>query len=570
MLLIITYFTYGFHYGWIDDVLQSNYLKGIGLAAPAKQMYTNQVLISRLYYELYKLIPDKPWYGYFSVFYLTVATTMLIYLLTRLFNNFYRNNLFFFIFFIASFYLLFWMDSIILVNFTKTSILLVGVSVLLLHNTLEYDLPSIKRKVKIFLCLIFLLLGFLNRLEVALLWTVPFIIYLWRYKDKASYKVIKLFVFTVFLSVLIYKIQTSPEIQANVEKISHIQNLTDGKNVYNESFSELSNSDFRYKSIFLYYWPDSTLISDSLLSKWGSNKLYSIYNLRNIPLKVAYEVHKAKDGYNEEYSEGSNWWYNYIFLLFINFILGVLFFVFYKRKNPQLIYNHTAFLIAIIGLLSVVLLFYKLESRVALPSITIISLVSLVTLSQLQIKSLSNQRKWLILFVLVPIIAYQHNKYIQISIDRKHEEELKRNFITEINHSFTDKILLFDIWSLSLLHTSLLGKVELNATNKYITHFESWSNFVPDNVRALNRICQCSDFISFYDCISQNKEKFVFVMTEELRHNFIEEYALEMHNYKLRFKKLPNLSALNQIHYSLMPGRYDFNYYYLDTFEKNP
>lgn len=566
VLFIYTYWAFGFHYGWIDDVIQNNYLRGIGLATPAKQMYTNQVLISRLYYHLYQLFPHTPWYGYFSISYLYIATILMIYLLSRLFSGFYKNHLFSFILLTIFFYFILWIDNIVLVNFTKTAIVLVGVSSLLIDDILKKEAPSKKRNLFLLFCLLTLLLGFLNRIEIIFLWTLPLIIYFFRFKKNASNKTIILLVAMGVTSIGLYKIQTSNEIQNYVQKINHIQNITDGKNVFTDSYQKLIEEDFRYKSLWAYYWPDSIIISDSLLTQWGSDKFYSYHNLKNVVQKTFYEIGRAKYGYDKEYSEGSNWWYGFIIVIAVNIIVGFWFFFRYRNRNFQATFAHLLFLFSIVGILTLVLLFYKLEARVAIPSATIITLVSLVSFSEIRGGVLSNQKKWIFLFLLFPLFLFQYDKYKKIIDDRKYEEDLKRNIITEINTKFQNKVLFFDIWTLSLLHTSLLENIELESSNRYVTHFESWSNFVPGNVKALQEICSVTDFVSFYNCINTDKDKFVFVMTEKLRNGFIQEYAKNLHNYHIQFKKLENTPAINNIHHSLIPYRYDFGYYQVDNF----
>lgn len=568
LLFIITYFTFGFYYGWIDDVIQMNYLRGIGLAKPAKQMFTNQVLVSKLYHYLYQIGPHIPWYGYFAFFYIFIATTQLVFILSIAFRKFYEKHFLFFVLLVSFFYFIFWIDFVVLISFTKTAILLVGLSILSLDFAIKDKFSKSERWILVFSNSILLLLGVLNRTEVLYLWIVPLMIYVWRYKSIEAYKVVALLIVLTMASFYILKSQTDAELQQSIRKIAHIQNVTDGKNTWHIPFDQLVEKDFLYKSAYYYYWPDLSIISDEQLHKWGPEKVYSLANLKNLPTKLKYEVGRAYQGYSKEYSKRLNWWFDFILLSTLNFLICIFIWFRNKRGNVQLLVHHTLFLLAIMGLLLLVFLFYKLESRVVLPSMVLVTLVSFITISKLNNFKTDRQFKWILALVCVPIVLYQVGSYRLVAADRYNEEVLKKKFISEMNYNYDSKVILFDIWSLSLLHSSFFESIQLNPSNRYISHFESWSNFVPGNIAALNTICPTTNFVSFYECIAEDKDRFVFVMTKNHRLTFIAEYAKKMHSYELEFEEIFPESALSRIHYSFMPHKFDFGYFMLRKFEK--
>lgn len=564
ILFFITQYFYGLHYGWIDDIIQNNYFQGIGISATLDKTFSLQILLSKIYHALYQKFPEIPWYGYFSTTYVFLATFNLIFFLILSFSRFYEKYFIYFIVLISLIYFSFWVEFVFLLTFTKTAIILIGTSILLLDKIVCYDFNSRKKIIFVLYLSITLLLGMLNRPEVIVLLIVPLCIYLFKNKRTDFLRIIGILIVNMIVFVGIYFHEVDHETRMIAKKIAHISNISDGKNTYEKPFYDWLKEDIRYKSLFLYYWPDQDLISTNNLNKWGPQSMLSWSNFNNISAKLKYEISKAKYGYSDEYCYGLNWWNYFLFCILMNIILLVI--GYYLLKDKQLKYFGLQFFstISFLSLLLTLLLLVKLESRIVLPSIFIVNLISISLMSKNIDLNITRNKSILLIVIMFPLFIYQWNLDSQISKDRKKGELLNEKFISELNYDFHDKIIFFDVWTLSLLHTSLFKNIQLNKSNSYISHNEYWSNFIPANVIALNKICSTNDFSTFYKCLSKNKEKYVFVFTKDLRIGFIEEYAKKVHHLDLRFKKIHDESVLNKIHYSIIPNRYDFSYYQIE------
>lgn len=572
-LFLLTHLVYGFHYGWVDDVTITNFIRGLYIAEARDKTFTVHVGLSRIYHYLYLHCSNFPWYGLIICFYAFLATFNLVYFLSCTFDKLLKKNTLIFILLTLFIFILIWVENIFLLNFTRISILLIGTSFLLIDHITNSSL-TVKQKYLWTLYLsIVLLIGILTRPESVIVLIVPFLFYFFRhYKSpRTLFKIFLILALNGIISGITYTLSIDSDIKQKNKNIAHILSITDGMNTNQKKAFELINEDIRYKAVFLYYIPDDDLVNEESLKKWGSAKFVSTNKIIKSWHKLRYEIYKARLSYGKEYLEKLNWFNLFIGLLIFNFLLCFLNIVFSLRENKLIPIAHFLAISSFTIIIILITVLYKMENRVTIPSIAIISLMGLSMISKSNIKNRFNDKAIAIsLFLLLTPTIIQSINYYKISLEKKKETELKRNFINELNQSFENKIIFYDIWTMSLIHLSPFEVAKLNSSNMHTNHKENWSGFISDHVHSLEKMCGNTDFVNFYNCLFLKKEDVVFVFTKDTRIGFIEEYALKVHNINMEFSEILDNSELKKINYTFLPHKYEFGYFTLKSFEKIP
>lgn len=561
-LFLATHIVFGFHFGWLDDVLQSNYMRGIAIGEPQDKFFTAHILLSKLYHVLYIKFPAVAWYGVFLFSYSFLATFFLFYFLANRFHELFRSRKKIFLALCLCIYGGVWMEHVMLLNYTRLSILLAGTALLLIDHVVTSSRSMGKKVVWLSVLSICLLVGLLTRPEIILVLALPFLFYVLRhYNNPRVLAGIAVVIATIALVfVVIYKKEVTQDIRSKNDTISHILNITDARNTGLKSFGRLIGEDIGYKAVYFYYFPDDSLVESNSLSTWGPSGIFTKENVPNIFPRIKYELKRAATVYSDLYARPLNWLFPFLAILLINLVI-LLRAVVYSNDKIRLIFPALV-LTSYIALTCMILALVKLEGRVAMPSLAIISLLTIA--STVQTLHSITLRKWIVMLaVLVTFTFYQLAAYYSIAEDRKKEEVLKVQFIQEINTTFKGKILLFDIWTMSLLHQSPFQNISLRTDNVYTNHKEYWSGFLPSHVEHLVQLCGDTDFPAFYSCLFEKGEEVVFVFTKGNRIGLIEEYAWKTHNIEVEFSEIMTGSQLGNIHYSFLPYRLDFGYFSL-------
>lgn len=572
LLFLLTQLVFGFHYGWLDDVIQTNYIRGIGISEPLSHHFTAHVLLLNAYRVLYINFPDIAWYGFFFIFYIYLATVNATYFfllkVEQLNDRRWKCALYVGLLFFISV----WFDQVYLLNYTQISILLVGTSLLLLVEILNRQKLSINVSLGALYLSICMMIGLLTRPDVMILVIGPFSFYL-VVRLKGHKQPIKTIITCLAVGVIfigICRFQIDSNFNKINKTISHIINLTDLRNTF-KPFNILLEEDIRYKAIFLYYWPDEELISDQQLQKWGPQQSLKSLSLKHLKENFFIEWKRAARTYQQEYCPGLNWMPPLICLIILSLSLIAVRYFYAKETKSQLLYSDFLLLFLVVFMLVLVMALAKMEARIAMP------LISLVTLSILgnTVKSSSHffyTRTGFSMLVLITVFCFVRvQQNYRTASDKKQECLKKEAFVEELNAQFSDKLILFDIWTLSLLHASPLKNIQLNPRNTYLTYFESWSNFLDCQQAYWKQKCGKASFQRVYSCLYAQKEDVVFVHTLNLRIGLIEEYGRKVHQTHLTFKETHLGTALSELHYSFLPYHYDFGYYQIDTLVKiNP
>src|SRR5690606_3430412 len=111
ILLGATYVFFGFYYGWMDDVIHNNFLRGIGLGTPLNKFFEAHILLARLYHSLYSWFPQVAWYGFIFLLYAYLSTFHLVYFFSIIFQPFRKKHSSYFIIGTCLFYFSFWVGQ---------------------------------------------------------------------------------------------------------------------------------------------------------------------------------------------------------------------------------------------------------------------------------------------------------------------------------------------------------------------------------------------------------------------------------------------------------------------------
>lgn len=550
----------------MDDVLQNNNMLSICISEPIDKFYTNHILTYQLYKFLYAQFGNISWYGWIFYSYIFITSILLFYYLSILFRNLYKTKYLLFLWICCTFFLLLWVENVFLLNFTKISILITGLSALLLDEIVQSSHYKKSFKVIWIFCLsILLLIGTLTRTEIIGVLFFPFTFYTLRHirKPKIFFGLASIFIMNGILFTVIFFNQVDEEIKIKTDKVKNILSITEGKNTNDSYFIDKAQEDIRYKALWLYYWPDSTLIQKEQLDKFGHQDWFSSNKLQNAIPNLKYEWESARSSYNEDYCNALNWMYPFLSLLVVNLLLLLVHLLIQRDRFQQLL--HFLTIVSLLAVLLFVTFLHKMEGRVVIPSMIIVTLMS-VSFIRETIKNTKNNCFVVLMALLMPLSIFQAWAYKQTANDKKKETQAKAAFIDELNSSFKSKIFFFDIYTISLLHLSPFEKIKLNPINKYTSFKENWSVFFPGQMKALENMCGATDFVNFYSCLYEKGDSVIFAHTKDARIGLIEEYAKSVYGIEMEFTEIFTDSKLNMVHYSFIPYKLDFGYYKLTKF----
>lgn len=559
LLYVFTYFKFGLYYGWVDDVLISNHFREILINSPIKTLASLFLGWANLLSFLYKKAPHIPWYGILLYVFSFIATFNTILLLVLLFFK-KKNRILFTIAIIAGFLFL-WVDNIFLVTLTRISLIVTLSSIFLLGiSPLYYKNKRVLIFITFYCCLLFIG-GSLIR-PITLVGIIPLIISFYIILNRAKLQMPKRNIIAFGISILLVftiNVNNRNKVKKNVNKeIGHFLNITDARNTYQPT-EFLYNNDINYKALFLYYIPEDKFLDKNFLDQYGPSTWYQNLNFKRYYTNLKYETSRI-NAFTSSYHQYLNWFNKFIILIVTNLVIMA----FSKMYRIQLL-----LFIALIIFLFLIMLVYKTEERLILPIITFQTILNLICLNFWKKENLYYPKtaKPILFIILLSLGFYGFMRADKLAEEKKIELKGKQLFIDELNNNFKNKILFFDLWSMTLVHQSLLENINLSPNNIYTCHREYWSFFFPQHTAQLEKICKNIDFISFYKCAFEKNEEIIFVFNKQLRIDLIEEFALKNHHIKLKFEELLPNNKLKDIRYSFLPYQYEFGYYKLAAFE---
>jgi hypothetical protein len=566
LFITLTIMFYGVFYGWLDDTILANYLQGVFLGEPISEFFTAHIFISKIYHFFYQNFVLIGWYGVFLIIFNGLAVFNVFYVIYKKWQSLHKSN--FYIIFLTCLivYILILVENLVLLNYSKTALLLLGSSLLLLDFFAYSNFRSKIHFIWYVYLMMSILIGLFLRYDIAIFIIIPLTFFLVRNFNNKFYliKVITFSIVVGFLFFLTMNLSLVSDVKEKNKVISHILNITDGKNTINDFFIDLANKDIEYKALALSYLPDTKFYNSESLDIWGQRSILSIESLKFFYSKLVFELNKANSSYSSDYLESENWLQPFVFFLLFNFAIFIFSIIYSKNKHH--LFFHVLILSSYYLGIVIVMVFFKMEGRVAMPSSAIITLASFSLFVENNSGIVYRLRKYLFIFLVV-ISIFKLQSLSKLSEKKQNELVLQSNFVKELNHVFNNKLIFFDIWTMSLFSNDPLLVTPRNTSNKYLTHKECWSGFIDNHVKYIDNLCGGSDFVSFYSCMYNKKNQVVFVYTKDARIGLIEEYAKRIHNYNLEFSEIFANSELSKIKYAYLPNKLDFGYFIITKFE---
>lgn len=167
----------------------------------------------------------------------------------------------------------------------------------------------------------------------------------------------------------------------------------------------------------------------------------------------------------------------------------------------------------------------------------------------------------LALGVLLGITLLQIDTYAQIKQQRQGELQLKQSIVDEMNTLFTEKLLVFDFFSMLVLEKEIGADNTSRILKPEATMFgDFYMSLFPGNKKHLEKLTGTSNFVSFFQYCATNPQKVVLVMSQ-YRIDLINTYLKEVKGIELIFEPLEGDFKIEDLEYSYYEVPLKLNYY---------
>lgn len=584
LLMLVTYLAYGIFFGWIDDVLMMNAMRGIFSNQPFSDFFLYHRVLSKAYVALYQSWPGVPWYGLAMGMYLLLALANLFYFLVHIFSEFVDRKYSLFLYF-GIFYFLFCLENVYLITFTRVAILLMGSSLFCIYQIVKKERWKSIDYWGIVAFSIMFAIGYLTRMEMALVVLATFFLFLFFLPGFSKRKMLGLFLglgLVVGTHQALEKAFLTSEKKAFLEIWGYIQNSLDGANFNPELDALQSNpaDSIRLKAVESWFFLDEQQITPDFLARITAPSPFSWNTLRHWRQNLYQEYQKARFRFTD-YNQYLNWWPKVLLYFFLHVYLISL--VLLSTASKKLKWGFGLYLFAGWGMILALTILLKMEDRLFSPWALIFTVGALVYCSQLtrpQTKALVNfcalvflwlksgmlkqVLKTLGLIILLVIIGIRGIAYHNISKEKAIELDQKARIVKEINNKFFGEILFFDIWSMTLIHSTPFQNIDLNPNNQYLTYGEYFSNSYDAHKAYLTKLFGSDRFIDVCEYGQRHPEEVIFLFGE-YRATMLEDYLRILYGKPYHFKSNYPDTELSKIRHSFSWFPVQYNYYTLTT-----
>ena len=538
ILFVTTYGVFGFYYGDSDDPVIEALIRGLFFSHPVTEFFSFHRITAVAYAHLYQLFPNIPWYGISMYALLLLAVTNYFVLIHRQVEKFITNYALLTPL-LTIFYLVFFLDGVIYIFFTKVAILLAASSILLiLDGMLKAD--DIRRLPYWHAAWYFLLftLGFLTRPQAGLLCIFLLLPFAVLYHPGKRRLLRALYVFVALFSVVgvlkIYDYSTWTKGSEYYWSVSpYIVNIYDfrheGKNL------DGPQDSIKYRAVTRLALSDREMINVGFLSRISSDQLIDIGRLK--PIELARAVRTIGDNISR---------YQLLIVFVILAAASVVLIV--NRHELPFICRLKFVTFSFLYWSGVVLLaaFWKMPDRVLSPIV-----VAYITGSLLFISTLLDYFKlfkashrvsassrviaslWIVTCFALIFAGYRKIPTTKMRVEGIAQMSMLRELI---NREFEGKILVFSNLAAFLVNQSLLTVGHLSSHNRYIFVDGSWLSLLPEYPQHLKEITGSDRLSDAFDFLLQNREKVIFV-SSPYRNAFIQEYFSSIYNRDFEFEE---------------------------------
>lgn len=525
LLTLFTFLLYGVYFETNDDTIISLILKGD--IQPHGGYYELSYFFYRymvyFYSALYTAFPAVGWYGISLFLFNLIAVINLFYVLhvflSGYFNRYIESAILVLIFFILIF------ENIAVINFTRTSIILSGSSLLAMSVYLTNKQHPGKIMVSLF-CIMFGISMLIRPMAGLLTFfmLLPFIIYI-GIKSKNTiftfYFCGALLIFTLLLysSTQFFRPAEEREI---IEYGSKVANVVDFD--YDIPVSLTTQRDsLKREAIKYFFVSDKQTISGGFLDTISSSHYISFSKFTFPRTRAAFI-------------------YTFLFLisdypgcslLYILVLIVILISLFKKNKFDFVF----IFIIQIIFFLFLVLIsiLMKLPDRLLFPLYGIFIISNLFFLRYTDIKFiLRNFALYSVAFIILSFGLSVRSISPRIGYIKNQNEENSKNF-SILGAQFNNSTFIFTHPS-SGMFTGIDALENLSLNNNKIFLLIGWTTILPSHRNELREICNSAELNDFINFIKNNSS--FIIISDEKFNKFLSLYFRVIHNNELNFERL--------------------------------
>ncbi|HWB62102.1 MAG TPA: hypothetical protein VG603_01235, partial [Chitinophagales bacterium] len=461
-LLLLLGKCFGFYYGWVDDVLFEQAIRGVFTAQPIPDFF----VVFRLYWQLlvilYQKIPGHSWYGIILLAFQAINCIVIFCFADGLLNRYaFFEKLLAKLLFGSAFLL----NPLIEITFTEVALIAVAGGVLLLF-------VSDNRAAKTIAWLA-ILNGLLIRFDAAL--AVPAVLAMclpMYYNRPGKIKTISALVIFFALCFVTDKVVepfiSIPQRNQDVEIDNVVKNLSllNGGNINAANLSSFSKLEqLKINEISLYFITFETLPQQPTLNKITNNCLFCRGRLNALSWKLKINYFRLFHSYPLQYKYLHNPGFH-ICLFFLQFIILLLF----SGKGPtRRAMLYAGFLFVMLFALTALL--YKMEDRIFYPCWLLFYSLSLWAVQNKN--GNTSFFKPIVYSLFIPALfglAAEFNFYNSL----KTEMREKADVINELNTEYRSKYFYVDLPAMTCINQELLYEVNLSPDVKPLAYGDFW------------------------------------------------------------------------------------------------
>lgn len=536
LLFIITYLVFGFYFETNDDFVISLLLKGD--LQPQGGIYdlSNFFLVKLVYiYDiLYSYYPSLPWYGFSLAVFNLAAAINIFYITDNLLSRYFKK--YFITFILICLYFIFVLENNIEINYTRTSFILMGSSLLSIFFMLSKDKTQKVNKYVI-INFILLIIALLIRPMAGILSAfilLPVIIFVIIVSGKI--KIPLYWIASIYLILLMLYSYTQyirpAEDKIVIENLLKIANYMDWDFETENNSADLQDSVKKEASKRLFI-SDPQTINTEFLDKISSPHFFTLNKITIPRIKTAV-IYTAYSGY-KSYAGMS---------LMYGIILFILFYTNYKRNRYGLLilmFIQAFFILSIIS----ISVFMKLPDRIAYPLYGIIITSNLILMTYADLNLYKNKLKLYAVIALVLTLAVSfpsmYSRYSNLHKLNTGNSEV----FSALDRKYSNTTFLLTQRSFKLLDgQNALTNFDLK--NNKIFPVIGWNTILPSYKNAIQRMCgsaSMNDFINFL----KNRADYVFISNKEFN-LFLEKYFRIFYNNEIIFIQKPETPEIFKKH----------------------
>ena len=555
LLVSMVYFS---EYFWIDDIINENYHRGL-FSFEGFVSYDQLLFISNALTWFHAIFPGFPWYFFFLQ-----SCLVGLYLLgiTILFREFHSTTEIHKIMLVV--FSLFFLEYLFLVGFSSVSILLSGISLVLLLKFHRNN--SFWQNLFLFS---FCSLGFLIRQNSSVV-MILIVLFFFIVRDiLEKERVLKKYLFPLGLVVFMLSSLSLRSLTRDIDTFRHqawsspyVFNLLDGFN-YEYDLDNLSDKErAKFKALAHWYYLDEAEFTKEYFESIGGANPFRWLDAQQIKKNILDEWDKLNT--RTEVSLGKVKQVH-IFVFYSVVLLSIMACFFWKmtrnrRASGSLVAGITTvlftFLLFIVGTV-----FIKFETRIFAPVSFV--LIFLLFFLIVELDFTKTGKRVFIALIIVGTLLRMGGLLNSINVKRVEAKE-KSSFIEDFSNQKEANIVLLDLYSMSLFGSNPYHfKPEFNFI--LTTFGEHPYHLIEDHKEYLNReICAYESFPDFFDCTLVRND--VLWIMPDFKTKILEDYYLMVYGRRYVFEPTSNQYSLDEVGSSFLWGNVNFGVYKLNLY----